>query len=76
MQIGQRLIDLTAKKMASDFFKTFTQLVSSGGSPAEAKDQPVISAEQEYKGLSSWAWMGGLIFAALLITALADRLTD
>ena len=92
-QIGQRLIDSAAKKMANDFFKTFSELVESDGSPDQELDQVVTSSdksaaathsdlsvvtapprEQHQIGLSSWAWMGGLILAVLLVVALADRL--
>ncbi len=92
-QIGQRLIDSTAKKMADDFFKTFTKLVESGGSNDHELDQLVTSSEvypasshspssglttppreQKQIGLTSWAWMGGLILVVLIVVALADRL--
>ena len=35
-QIGARLIDSTAKKMANDFFKTFSELVGSASGSSEA----------------------------------------
>lgn len=40
-QIGARLIDSTAKKMANDFFKTFSEVV---GSAAGSPDSPAVEA--------------------------------
>ena len=47
-QIGSRLIDGTAKKMADDFFTRFAQVVEHGGeAPAEAVPSPAaVRAEQ------------------------------
>ncbi|UUX50026.1 carbon monoxide dehydrogenase subunit G [Nisaea acidiphila] len=65
-QIGARLIDSTAKKMANDFFKTFSEVVGEGSeAPAAEASAPVtadhgkdkdmtkdgIPAENEYHGL-------------------------
>lgn len=84
-QIGQRLINSAAKKMADDFFRTFSELVSSDTTIADASSRPVskseipisppgpnISSSSPQTGLSSWVWIGGLIIAAFLLIALAD----
>jgi uncharacterized protein len=36
-QIGSRLIDSTARRMADDFFKRFAEVVTSGGEPARRR---------------------------------------
>ncbi len=41
-QIGSRLIDSTAKKMANDFFAKFAEVVG-GGAPAEAAPAPAAA---------------------------------
>ncbi len=77
-QIGQRLINSTAKKMADDFFRTFSELVSSDITIAGESNQSVsksetpISSSSPQTGLSPWVWMGGLIIAALILIAIAD----
>jgi len=39
-QLGGRLIDSTAKKLADEFFQKFTTIVGGGGAPAEAAAAP------------------------------------
>ncbi|GLQ07089.1 CoxG family protein [Sneathiella chinensis] len=41
-QIGSRLIDSTAKKLAGEFFSTFNELVSAPGEAPSAEQEPVI----------------------------------
>lgn len=77
-QIGSRLIDSTAKKMANDFFGKFAEEV--GGKteaenvpqPAPAPEpEPVAAASQERPpGLSPKVWVAGLIAAAVLVLVL------
>ena len=55
-QIGSRLVDSTAKKMAEDFFGKFSAVV---GIPDEAQAVPAEAAPQA--GLSPWVWIVGLI---------------
>lgn len=50
-QLGSRLIDGTAKKLAGDFFSKFSEIV--GGGPVEPEPQP---EETEKKG-----WLGKLM---------------
>jgi carbon monoxide dehydrogenase subunit G len=84
-QIGSRLIDATARKMADDFFARFSELVvaqASAGSaaspaadaasadPAPPAAPSVPAAEDRPKGLSTWVWVGGVIvIVALLLLA-------
>ena len=63
-QIGQRLIDGTAKKMADEFFAAFATTVGGPG-PADSAEQtnaphhPNVPAVE--LGLPTAAWLGGLI---------------
>ncbi|KND58222.1 carbon monoxide dehydrogenase G protein [Candidatus Burkholderia verschuerenii] len=63
-QIGSRLVDGAARKIAAEFFKRFgAQLQSSGNSEASSDAQDVASAdsnssEVQEKGKKSWtAWI-------------------
>jgi carbon monoxide dehydrogenase subunit G len=46
-QIGSRLIDGTARKMADDFFAKFTQVVGSPEAESEPAPEPIPQAVQE-----------------------------
>jgi len=70
-QIGSRLVDSTAKKMAADFFTAFTEHV---GGPAEeatsdapATAEPAAAPAPSSGGLPTWVWAGGLIVVVALI---------
>lgn len=74
-QIGSRLIDSTAKKMADDFFGKFAAVV---GGPAEstekAEEAPVAEAAPAQAapapaggGISPAIWIGGLIVVAVVV---------
>ncbi len=82
-QIGSRLIDATARKMADEFFSKFNQIVAgsavAAAAPAGDAPQPVIEAEHPIapthapliipaRRFPPWIWAGGLI--ALIIVAL------
>ncbi len=85
-QIGARLIDATAAKMADDFFSSFNSLVAASAPAAAATAMPVADSaaakplvaphiadpapEPEGGGLPAWAWIGGLIVLVGFITAL------
>ena len=76
-QIGSRLIDSTAKKMANDFFGKFAEQVGGGAAeapeaaPAEAPPaaQPVPAAPAA-GGISPAVWIGGLV-AVVVVVVLA-----
>ena len=67
-QIGSRLIDSTAKKMANDFFGKFAEQVG-GEAEAAATAEPAVpetpppppAAEKPSGGLSPMIWITGLI---------------
>ncbi len=79
-QIGSRLIDATARKMAEDFFTRFSSIV--GGVPAAAAAEPEVALETAAQRpsppplvasragirLPPAAWVAGLaVFAAILL---------
>ncbi len=67
-QIGSRLIDATARKMADDFFSKFAEVV---GAPAEEEapaEAPTAAApEAPASGLSPAVWIGGLVALAVIV---------
>jgi len=69
-QVGARLVDSTAKKMADDFFATFTEVVG-GPSAAEAAPETAAPApETSARPKKSWSsplTIGLLVVAAALI---------
>lgn len=70
-QIGSRLIDSTAKKMANDFFGKFVEQVGGG---AEAVAEPAApeaapappQAEKPSGGISPMVWITGLIAVVVI----------
>lgn len=48
-QIGARLIDSTAKKMANDFFKTFGEVVGEGGEASAAEAAAAAPATEHHE---------------------------
>jgi len=79
-QIGSRLIDATARKMAEDFFTRFSSIV--GGVPAAAAAEPEVALETAAQRpspppaaappaglrLPPAVWVAGLaVFAAILL---------
>ncbi len=67
-QIGSRLIDATARKMAEDFFSRFSALVSAPATAAAATEAaaaaeaaPTPPPAPARKGLSPIVWVSGLI---------------
>jgi carbon monoxide dehydrogenase subunit G len=70
-QIGQRLVDGAAKKMADEFFTAFAELV--GGPAVEAGHDDghgqKSPSNQDRSGLPTAAWLGGLIAIVLALVA-------
>lgn len=64
-QIGSRLVDATAKKMARDFFARFAEAVA-GPAPAEAAPPPA----EAKPGLPPVVWVGGLIAIVVVLLLL------
>jgi hypothetical protein len=75
-QIGSRLVDGTARKLADDFFGRFAELVAAA--PAEAAAEapapavPPPSPAPAAKGLPPWVWVVGLVLVAAVILLLAS----
>ena len=71
-QVGQRLLDTTARKFADDFFAKFTEQISSSAEPAEQPDAPEpVRREPEpaRQGVSPWVWVTGIILATIALLA-------
>jgi len=70
-QLGARLIDATAQKLAGDFFGKFNTLVSvsSAGVAPVAAPPPVTTPTAVSSGASHWRWflLGAAAIAALLL---------
>ena len=71
-QIGSRLIDATAKKMANDFFGKFVEVIGVPTVAAAAAEAPAATpapAPATSKGLSPAVWIAGLF--AIIVVLLA-----
>ncbi|MDH3737681.1 MAG: carbon monoxide dehydrogenase subunit G [Alphaproteobacteria bacterium] len=74
-QLGARLIDGTAKKMAGEFFSNFAEIVSEGPAP-EAAAAPAAATAVPAAGratgpkIDTGTWVVGLIVAAVVVIAL------
>jgi len=82
-QIGSRLIDSTAKKMANEFFGKFAEEVGSGDSEAEpeaapaaqettsdpssGEPAPAAPTTEASGGISPAIWVGGLITVVVVV---------
>ena len=81
-QIGSRLIDSTAKKMAREFFETFGKIVDKdetddNNNPMASKGETEMSNEKKseenvYPGTHWTIWLVGAISVAALITFIVN----
>jgi len=76
-QIGSRLIDGTAKKMADEFFTRFVAL-SSAGPADEAAAAPeagtgAVAVAKPAAGIPTAVWIAGLVVAALAVLYFVNR---
>lgn len=82
-QLGARLIDGTAKKMASQFFENFAEAVTAGeatsgdAAPADAPAQAATPAPAAASGevtamsqVGAGTWVSGLVVAAVVLYAI------
>jgi uncharacterized protein len=74
-QVGSRLIDGVARKMADDFFARFNEKVAPPAAVADAA--PAVDADDaippgvKYPTMPTWVWIvGAAVVAALLVYAL------
>jgi hypothetical protein len=72
-QIGSRLIDGVARKMADDFFLRFNEAVAGQSKPDEAAPASPAAphAPPARSGIPAWAWIAGAIVLVLLALFLA-----
>ncbi len=72
-QIGGRLIDGTAKKMADQFFSNFGEIVGDGpGDAPSARDQQISKAGGEKR--TTWlVWIGAAVVLAIVLALLLSR---
>ncbi len=75
-QVGQRLLDSTARKLADDFFGKFTEQLSAPATEAApAAATPVAEtpaapqAIRETRGMRPWIWVAGVIIAVIALLA-------
>ena len=67
-QIGSRLVDTTARKMADDFFAQFTRIVAQGPTPDLVSDAVSPAAAQQ--SVSPVVWVPTLIVMIAFLTLL------
>lgn len=73
-QLGSRLVDSTAKKLAGDFFASFGQLVGEPAGEAPAEAAQAAQAPAQVEGASRWwIWALGAAVAVLILYILLGR---
>jgi carbon monoxide dehydrogenase subunit G len=66
-QVGQRLLDATAGKLAADFFGKFAEAIAELGdedeeaAPPTAPEGDQAVSEAAASGLPTWAWVSGVL---------------
>ena len=80
-QIGSRLIDSTAKKMAGQFFGKFAEVVGETAPEAAAGEAPVVTPDaaastsdtpQKSGGISPVVWIAGLIAVVVVVLVILN----
>ena len=73
-QVGSRLIDGVARKMADDFFARFNATVAPPAAVAPANaaaDDLTVTPGVEYPAVPGWVWIvGAIVVVALLVYTL------
>lgn len=71
-QVGSRLIDGVARKMADDFFARFNETIAPPAAAAgEAAEDLTLPPGVKYPTIPTWVWIAGaIVVAALLVYAL------
>ncbi len=67
-QIGSRVVDATARKMAGEFFAQFAEQLGGVAVPPPAPAEAEAAAER--KGLPPLVWVGGVIVAVIVLLLL------
>jgi hypothetical protein len=65
-QLGQRLVDGAARKMADDFFSRFEEIVAPAPA-AEEGSAPTVQSEDEPAGGQKWLWIGGALVVIVIL---------
>ena len=66
-QLGGRLIDGTARKMADEFFGNFIEIVAGETQDPDETVTTDSQASQETSGLPIWAWIIGIVAAGAAV---------
>ena len=66
-QLGGRLIDGTARKMADEFFGNFIEIVAGETQDPDETVTTESQASQETSGLPIWAWIIGIVAAGAAV---------
>ncbi len=77
-QIGSRLVDGAAKKMAGEFFEKFTEIVAGASGEAAPEVPPAAEVARvepaatpaPSRGVNQWVWIAGLIVIVILVLLL------
>jgi carbon monoxide dehydrogenase subunit G len=72
-QIGSRLIDATAKKMADDFFSKFAELVGAGAPAVAGAEAETAAPAATAGGLPAYIWVGGIIGIVVILLLVFAR---
>ena len=64
-QLGQRMIDPVAKKLANQFFSAFSERL--GGVESKAPEPIATEAAAEETGLPQWVWLAGVVIMSGLL---------
>jgi carbon monoxide dehydrogenase subunit G len=78
-QIGSRLIDSTARKMADEFFGKFAELVAApaaeatGAAVPPAEPQEAAAPPAANVGVPTYVWAGSLILLAIVLLLIFGR---
>lgn len=71
-QVGARLIDATAKKLADEFFSTFSELAAGAPAPTEEEAEVIpVLPEKRWKNPVTWGVVG--LAAALILYWIFSR---
>jgi hypothetical protein len=73
-QIGSRLVDATARKMADEFFTRFGEVVeASAAGVAAAQPAPTAAPAPARKGIPPVIWIGGLVAIIIVLLLIFAR---
>jgi carbon monoxide dehydrogenase subunit G len=69
-QLGQRLLDATANKLAGEFFGKFSEVVAA---PAEAAVEPAAEEVLVRAGVNPWVWVVGVLAVVAVLLLIFGR---